>query len=237
MAMNGNADFKGKLSVIMPVYNEAKTVEEIVRNVKAVEVVKEIIIVDDGSNDGTTDIISQLPYDNIKKLYHPKNLGKGAAIRTAIPHVTGDVVVIQDADLEYDPEEYLDLIQPIAGGFADAVFGSRLSGGKPQRVFMFWHLIGNRFLNLLTNILFNTTLSDMETCYKMIRADILKDIPLRSDSFSIEAEITAKLLKRKLKIYEIPISYYGRTYGEGKKINWKHGFGAMWTLIRYRIMG
>ncbi|MBW2066401.1 MAG: glycosyltransferase family 2 protein [Deltaproteobacteria bacterium] len=235
--MDGNNDFKGKLSVIMPVYNEAKTVAEVVRNVEAVDLVKEVIIVDDGSVDGTRDIIAQLPYENIKKLYHPKNLGKGAAIRTAIPHITGDVVVIQDADLEYDPHEYFDLIQPIANGFADAVFGSRLSGGKPQRVFMFWHLVGNRFLNLLTNILFNTTLSDMETCYKMMRADILRDIPLRSNNFDIEAEITAKLLKRDLKIYEIPISYYGRAYGEGKKINWKHGFGAMWTLFRYRIRG
>ncbi|MBW1998356.1 MAG: glycosyltransferase family 2 protein [Deltaproteobacteria bacterium] len=230
-----NYDFSGKLSVIMPVYNEAGTLLEIIRRVEAVELEKEIIIVDDGSTDGTTDIIERLPHGNIKRIYHRDNLGKGAAIRTAIPHVTGDVVVFQDADLEYDPREYLELIQPIADGFADAVFGSRLSGGRPQRVFMFWHLIGNRFLNLLTNILFNTTLSDMETCYKMMRTEILKGIPLKSDTFNIEPEITAKLLKRKLRIYEMPISYYGRTYGEGKKINWKHGIGAMWSLFRYRI--
>lgn len=233
--MAGNYNFQGKLSVIVPVYNEAGTLSEIVGKVEAVELEKEIIIVDDGSTDGTRDVVAQLPYDNVKKLYHDKNRGKGAAIRTAIPHVTGDIVVFQDADLEYDPKEYLDLIQPIAEGFADAVFGSRLSGGRPQRVFMFWHLIGNRFLNLLTNILFNTTLSDMETCYKMIKAEILKDIPLRSNAFNIEPEITAKLLKRKLRIYEMPISYYGRTYGEGKKISWRHGIGAMWSLFRYRI--
>lgn len=227
--------FKGRLSVIMPVYNEADTITEIVKKVEEVELDKEIIIVDDGSTDGTRDIIRQLPYDNVKKIYHHENLGKGAAIRTAIPHVTGDIVVFQDADLEYDPREYLELIQPIADGFADAVFGSRLSGGRPQRVFMFWHLIGNRFLNLITNILFNTTLSDMETCYKMVKAEVLKGIPLRSNKFNIEPEITAKLLRRKLRIYEMPISYYGRTYHEGKKITWKHGISAMWSLFRFRL--
>jgi len=224
-----------KLSVIIPVYNEAATIVEIVKKVQAVELEKEIIIVDDGSTDGTKEIIEQLPDKNITKIYHQKNRGKGAAIRTAIPHARGDVVVFQDADLEYDPREYVNLIQPIRDGVADVVYGSRLSGGRPQRVFMFWHLAGNRFLSLLTNILFNTTLTDIETCYKMLRSDILKEIPLKCSKFSIEPEITAKILKRKLRVYEIPISYYGRTYEEGKKINWKHGFAAIWTLLRFRF--
>ena len=224
-----------KLSVIIPVYNEAATIAEIVARVQAVEVDKEIIIVDDGSNDGTRDIVEGLQGENIKKVYHRKNKGKGAAIRSAIPRTSGDVIVFQDADLEYDPEEFVNLMQPFKSGVADAVYGSRLSGGRPQRVFMFWHLVGNRFLNLLTNVLFNTTLTDMETCYKMIKSDILKEIPLKSDTFTIEPEITAKILKRKLRVYEIPISYYGRTYEEGKKINWKHGFTAVWALLRFRL--
>ncbi len=225
----------GKLSVIVPVYNEAATIKEIIKRIQAVELNKEIIVVDDGSDDGTRQIIERLPDANIKKVFHENNRGKGAAVRSAIPHASGDVIVIQDADLEYDPKEYVHLIGPIREGVADAVYGSRLSGGKPQRVFMFWHLVGNRMLNLMTNILFNTTLTDMETCYKMIRADILKEIPLRSDKFNIEPEITAKILKRRLRVYEIPISYYGRTYDEGKKINWRHGFAAIWALLRYRF--
>lgn len=224
-----------KLSVIIPVYNEVQTIAEIVSKVEAVVLEKEIIIVDDCSTDGTREIMRQIPDNNVKKIYHEKNQGKGAAIRTAIPHLTGDVVVFQDADLEYDPNEYLDLIKPIQSGAADAVYGSRLSGGRPQRVFMFWHLAGNRLLNLITNLLFNTTLTDMETCYKMIKSDVLKEIPLKSNKFNIEPEITAKLLRRKLRLYEIPISYYGRTYDEGKKINWTHGFVAIWTLIRYKF--
>jgi glycosyltransferase involved in cell wall biosynthesis len=163
------------------------------------------------------------------------NRGKGAALRAAIPRITGDIAVIQDADLEYDPADVLVLIEPIQHGLADVVFGSRLSGGRPQRAYLFWHMVGNRFLSLVTGLLFNTTLSDMETGYKAFRVDVLRSLDLRADDFSIEPEITAKICKRKLRIYEVPISYYGRSYDEGKKITWRDGFKALWMLFRVRL--
>lgn len=197
---------------------------------------KEIIIVDDGSDDGTIEKLASIQDDIVKVLYHTKNLGKGAALRTAFEHVSGDIVAIQDADLEYDPRELNELVEPIVRGDADVVYGSRLSGGKLQRVYLFWHKVGNIFLTLITNILFNTTLTDIETCYKVFRSNLLKELNLKSNDFTIEAEITAKLLKKKLRIFEMPISYYGRTYAEGKKISWRHGFSALFALVKYRLM-
>ncbi len=225
------------LSVVMPVYNEKNTIHMIIDKVLSLGMVKELIIVDDGSTDGTVEILKNTKFDDrVKVLFHEKNMGKGAAIRTAFKNVSGDIVAIQDADLEYDPNEFIEMIKPINAGVADVVYGSRLSGGKPQRVYMFWHRVGNGFLTFLTNILFNSTLSDMETCYKMFRKSVIKDIKIRSNDFSMEPELTAKILKNKsLRVYEIPISYYGRSYAEGKKISWKHGFGAIITLLRYRI--
>ena len=164
-------------------------------------------------------------------------MGKGAALRTGFSYTTKDVVVIQDADLEYDPNEFKEMIKPISDGLADVVYGSRLSGGKPQRVYMFWHRVGNDFLSFITNFLYNSTISDMETCYKMFRKEIIDNIKIKSNDFSVEPELTAKILKNKrLRVYEVPISYYGRTYAEGKKISWKHGFGALWALLKYRFL-
>lgn len=225
------------LSVIMPVYNEKQTILKIVEEVLNLEILKELIIVDDASTDGTCEILKERDFgDKVKKIFHDKNMGKGSAVRDAIKEVSGEVVVIQDADLEYDPKEIIELTKPIKKGVADAVYGSRLWGGKPQRVHMFWHLLGNRFLTFVADILYNSTLTDIETCYKVIRTDVLKQIQIKSDSFSIEPEITAKILKKKLRIYEMPISYYGRTYEEGKKITWRDGFSALWTLLKYRFI-
>jgi glycosyltransferase involved in cell wall biosynthesis len=224
-----------KLSIVMPVYNERQTIEEILLQVKALDIEKEIIVVDDCSTDGTRDWLREQDGQGIRVFLHERNLGKGAALRTGFSEVTGDVAVPQDADLEYDPQDLLRLLVPIKRGVADAVYGSRLIGGAPQRVHLFWHRVGNNFLSFLTNLMYNSTLSDMETCYKMIRVEILRDLNLSSDGFSIEPEITAKILKKKLRVYEMPIAYYGRTYEEGKKINWKHGFGAIWTLLKYRF--
>jgi glycosyltransferase involved in cell wall biosynthesis len=189
------------------------------------------VVVDDGSTDATAEIAEA---KGALVIRHP-NRGKGAAIRAAIPHADGEIAVIQDADMEYDPADVPELIEPIERGVADVVFGSRLSGGRPQRAYLFWHLVGNRFLSLLTNVLFNTTLSDMETGYKAFRTDVLRSLDLREDSFGIEPEITGQLCKRKLRIYELPISYYGRTYDEGKKITWRDGFRAVWVLFRVRL--
>jgi len=226
------------LSVVIPVYNEKNTVLKIIEKVLKLDVVKEIIIVDDCSTDGTMELLKNAKFDNrIKLLFHEKNMGKGAALRTGFKNITGDVAVIQDADLEYDPNEFIEMIKPIQEGVADVVYGSRLTGGKPQRVHLFWHRAGNDFLTFLTNLLYNTTLSDMETCYKMFRRDVISSISIKSDDFSVEPELTAKILKNKnLKIYEMPISYYGRNYSEGKKINWTHGFGALWALLKYRFI-
>jgi len=226
------------LSVVMPVYNEKSTVLKIIDKVLKLDIVKELIVVDDCSTDGTRELLKSTKFDvRVKLLLHDKNMGKGAAIRTGFKNVSQDVAVIQDADLEYDPDELNDMIKPIADGVADVVYGSRLSGGKPQRVHLFWHRVGNDFLTFLTNLLYNTTLSDMETCYKMFKKEVIANINIRSDDFSVEPELTAKVLKNKnLRIYEMPISYYGRNYAEGKKINWTHGFGALWALLKYRFV-
>jgi glycosyltransferase involved in cell wall biosynthesis len=225
------------LSVVMPVYNERETVLAIIGKVLRLEIVRELVIVDDGSDDGTGELLRSTAFDGrVRIFFHDRNRGKGAALRTAFQMVTGAVVAIQDADLEYDPAEFNEMIRPIQDGVADVVFGSRLSGGKPQRVYMFWHRVGNGFLTFLTNLLYNTTLTDMETCYKMFRSEVIRQIHIRSDDFSVEPEITAKIFKnRRLRVYEMPISYYGRTYEEGKKISWKHGIGAVVALIRYRF--
>lgn len=224
-----------RISFIVPVHNEAATIEEVLSRVHSLHVDKQVIVVDDGSTDATPDLLA--PWagrDGVLVLRRPHR-GKGAAIRAAIPHVDGDVAVIQDADMEYDPADVPSLVEPIERGVADVVFGSRLSGGRPQRAFAFWHLVGNRFLSLLANVLFNTTLSDVETGYKAFRADVLRSLDLRSDDFAIEVEITAKVCRRKLRVYELPIAYYGRTYDEGKKITWRDGFKAIWVLVRLRL--
>ncbi|OHB90679.1 MAG: glycosyl transferase [Planctomycetes bacterium RIFCSPHIGHO2_02_FULL_40_12] len=223
-----------KLSIVIPVYNEKNTIDEIIRRVQSVEFEKEIIIVDDCSNDGTRDRINKISGNNIKKLFHEKNKGKGAALRTGFQHVSGDIVIIQDADLEYNPKEYSNLIEPILDGRADAVYGSRFLGG-PHRVLFFWHYVGNKILTTLSNMLTNLTLTDMETCYKVFKADIIKNINIRSNRFGFEPEITAKLAKRKCVIYELPVSYSGRDYTEGKKIGWKDGVVALYSILRYNL--
>ena len=225
------------LSVVIPVYNERETVLKILEKVLKLDFVAEIILVDDGSSDGTRELLRQETLDGrVKLFFHDRNRGKGAALRTGFGHVTAEVVAIQDADLEYDPNEFTEMIKPIWEGVADVVYGSRLTGGKPQRVHLFWHRIGNGFLTFLTDLLYNTTLSDMETCYKMFRKEVLENIRIESDDFSVEPELTAKICKNKQwRIYEMPISYYGRSYAEGKKISWRHGFSALWTLLKYRF--
>ncbi|MHB9097113.1 MAG: glycosyltransferase family 2 protein [Syntrophales bacterium] len=225
------------LSVVIPVYNERATVLAIMEKVLKLDFIREIIVVDDGSTDGTREILNRvLPDDRVKVFFHDRNRGKGAALRTGFGHVTGEIVAIQDADLEYDPNEFVEMIKPIIEGVADVVYGSRLSGGKPQRVHLFWHRMGNGFLTFLTDLLYNTTLSDMETCYKMFRKSVIDTIRIDSDDFSVEPELTAKICKNKQwRVYELPISYYGRSYAEGKKISWRHGFSALWTLLKYRF--
>lgn len=225
------------LSLVMPVFNEKDTILKIIDKVLGLDITKELIVVDDGSADGTREILKKAKFDDrVKVFYHDKNMGKGAALRTGFGKVAGDVVAVQDADLEYDPNEFIEMIKPIREGVADVVYGSRLSGGRPQRVYLFWHKVGNNFLTFLTNFLYNSTLSDMETCYKMFRKNVIDNIAIRSNDFSVEPELTAKILKnKKLRIYEIPISYYGRSYAEGKKISWRHGFGAIWALLKYRF--
>lgn len=225
------------LTVVMPVYNEKDTLLEIVKKVLELDILKELVIVDDGSTDGTRDILEKTQFGpKVKKVFHDKNMGKGAALKTGFDMATSDIVTIQDADLEYDPQELRELIDPIRKGIADVVYGSRLRGGKPQRVHMFWHKVGNNLITLTANFLYNSTLSDIETCYKAFKKDVIKNITIRSKGFSVEPEITAKICKKKnLRIYEIPISYYGRTYQEGKKITWRHGFGAIWALLKYKF--
>jgi glycosyltransferase involved in cell wall biosynthesis len=224
-----------RVSFIVPVYNEEATLEQLLARVHELPLDKQVVVVDDGSTDRSGEIAERWARDNGVVLVRQENAGKGAAVRAGIARVDGDIVVIQDADLEYDPVEVPALIEPIERGAADVVFGSRLSGGKPQRAYLFWHLVGNRFLSLLTNVLYNTTLSDMETGYKAFRVDVLRSLDLREDDFAIEPEITAKVCKRKLRIYELPISYYGRSYAEGKKITWRDGFKAVWVLLRVRL--
>lgn len=223
------------LTVIMPVYNEMQTIEEITKRVLAVTVNKELVIVDDGSRDGTREWLQnwQKP-ENVRIHFHKKNGGKGSALQTGIKHAKGDVIIFQDADLEYNPEEYPRLIEPIRKGNADVVYGSRFKG--EHRAFMFHHYVGNKFLTLTTNLLYNTCLTDMETCYKMFRREVLEGVPIRSRRFDVEPEITAKIHKRGYKVYEVPISYSGRDFDEGKKITWRDGFVALWTLIKYRFV-
>ena len=227
-----------RVSFLVPAYNEASTIVELLDRVSDLELDKQIVVVDDGSTDGTGDLVERWRdgRDGVV-LVRKENRGKGSAVRAAIPHVEGDIAVIQDADLEYDPADVPALIEPIERGLADVVFGSRLSGGRPQRAYLFWHLLGNRFLSLLTNVLFNTTLSDMETGYKAFRVEVLRSLDLHQDDFGIEPEITAKVCKRKLRVYELPIAYYGRTYAEGKKITWRDGFKAIRVLLGVRLFG
>jgi glycosyltransferase involved in cell wall biosynthesis len=225
-----------RVSFVIAAFNEAPTIREVLERVDALDLDKQIVVVDDGSSDGTAELVSGWKGDRDDVLLlRQANRGKGAAVRAAIPHVSGEITVIQDADMEYDPVDVPALIEPIERGAGDVVFGSRLTGGRPQRAYLFWHLVGNRFLSLLVNVLFNTTLSDMETGYKAFRTDVLRALDLREDDFAIEPEITAKVCKRRLRLYEVPIAYYGRTYEEGKKITWRDGFKAVWVLVRVRL--
>jgi glycosyltransferase involved in cell wall biosynthesis len=225
-----------KLSIIVPVFNERNTVVEVVRRMRAVElpVDREIVLVDDGSDDGTRAVLPQLGDSTVRVVLHPANKGKGAAVRTALETITGDLVIIQDADLEYDPEDWPKLLAPVLKGRAQVVYGSRFTGERRNMLFLHW--LGNRFLSLVTNVLYNTTLSDMETCYKLFDRRVLEDIDLRADRFEFEPEITAKVLRQKIRIYEVPISYAGREPEEGKKITWRDGFSALWTLVKYRFV-
>ena len=224
-----------KLSVVIPCYNERPTIEQILHNVRVCAPASEILVVDDGSTDGTREVLRALPDEpNRKIIFHEKNGGKGSALRTGIAAATGDIILIQDADLEYDPRDYPHLLQPIEEGKAEVVYGSRFLGG-PRKAMMFWHMVANMLLTLMTNLLYDTILSDMETGYKVFKAEVLKGVPLRSRRFDIEPEITAKILKRKHRIYEVPISFNPREYAEGKKIGWWDAFEAMWALIKYRF--
>jgi glycosyltransferase involved in cell wall biosynthesis len=232
------------LSVLIPVYNEEGTLDEIVRRVRAVPMAKEIILVDDGSSDGSRDILRRLdeestrtadPCNAVRVFLHAQNQGKGAAVKTALGHVAGDVIIVQDADLEYDPSDYPVLLEPITSGRADVVFGTRFAGGGAHRVLFFWHSLANRLLTTVSNMLTNLNLSDMEVGYKVFRADALKGLELKSKRFGFEPEITMKLAKRGCRFYEVPISYHGRTYEEGKKITWKDGVAALYSIIRYRL--
>lgn len=225
-----------KLSVVIPVYDEKDTVLESLRRVQAADVgfEKEIIIVDDGSTDGTRAILETIKAENVRVLFHEKNRGKGAALKTGFAEAKGDIILIQDSDLEYDPREYPKLLEPILDGRADAVYGSRFLGG-PHRVLFFWHYVGNRLLTTLSNMFSNLNLTDMETCYKVFKRDVLEKITLKSRRFGFEPEITLKLAKHKARIYEIPISYSGRDYSEGKKIGWKDGLAAIYHIIRFRF--
>lgn len=223
-----------RLSVVIPVYNEKDTILEVVCRVNRVPLEKEIIIVDDCSTDGTREVLQNFSHNNVKIFFHERNQGKGAALRTGFRQVQGDIVIIQDADLEYNPDEYPHIIAPIRDGHADAVFGSRFLGG-PHRVHLFWHYVGNTFLTTLSNMFTNINLTDMETCYKAFKASLLKEFTIESNRFGIEPELTAKLARLKCRIYEVPISYCGRDYAEGKKINWKDGLAAIYWILYYNL--
>ncbi len=226
-----------KLSIVVPVFNERNTLVEILRRMRAVElpdgIEREIIVVDDGSSDGTRDVLNQLGDSTVRVVMHEVNRGKGAALRTGFAHATGEYVLVQDADLEYDPEDWPRMLSPVLRGKARVVYGSRFTGERRNMLLLHW--IGNRFLSMTTNVLYNTTLSDMETCYKLIERDLVDGMKLHSNRFDIEPEITAKILKRGIRIYEVPISYSGREFDEGKKITWRDGFSALWTLVKYRF--
>ena len=228
-----------KLSIVIPVYNEAATKTKIVELVRAVDVgmEKELLLVDDCSRDGTGDVLRGMAAKgtDLKVLFHEVNLGKGAALKTGFSAATGDIVLIQDADLEYDPKEYPRLLQPILDGRADVVFGSRFLGGGAHRVVFYWHYLGNKFLTTLSNMTTNLNLTDMEVCYKVFKREVIQSIPLKENRFGFEVEITAKVARRKLKVYEVPISYYGRDYSEGKKIGWKDGFSALRCIAKYAL--
>jgi len=224
-----------RLSVIIPAYNEAATIAEILKQVRAVGLASEIIVVEDGSTDGTREILkAEETAPSTTVLYHDRNRGKGTAVRAGLERATGDIILLQDADLEYDPRDYPSMIRPIEEGRVKVVYGSRFLG--PRKAMLFWHMLGNKTLTLITNVLYNTILSDMETGYKAFHADLIKSIPLKSRRFEVEPEITAKVLKRGHRIFEVPISYYGREYSEGKKITWREGPKAIWTLIKYRFV-
>ena len=226
------------LSVIMPCYNEARTIEKIVELVqRSPYPEKELILVDDSSTDGSTEIIREkIEPRGIRAIYHERNRGKGAAVRSGIAVATGDIIIVQDADLEYDPAEYPQVIQPILDGRADVVFGSRFMGGQPHRVLYFWHMVGNKFLTAFSNMLTNVNLTDMASCYKAFRREVILGIDLEEDGFGFDPEITAKVAKRRCRIYEVGISYYGRTYGEGKKIGWRDGLWVLWCIIKYNLL-
>ncbi|MGH7475349.1 MAG: glycosyltransferase family 2 protein [Longimicrobiales bacterium] len=227
-----------RLSLLMPVYNEERTLRLAVERVRAVPLHIEIVCVDDGSSDGSRQLLAELEAEGLvdQVVLHEQNRGKGSAIQTAIQHARGDVMVIQDADLEYDPQELPALLEPILKGQADAVFGSRFLGG-PHRVLYFWHSVGNALLTLLSNMLTDLNLTDMETCYKMVRADLMRSLPITSRRFGIEPELTARLAQSRARVYELPISYHGRTYAEGKKISWRDGAAAFWHIVRFNLMG
>jgi len=226
-----------KLSVVIPVYNERSTLRSVVERVLAVPLDLEVLCVDDGSRDGSPEILSELQsqYRQVQVFLQPRNLGKGAALRRGIQEATGDFVVIQDADLEYDPADYSLLLEPLIQGKADVVYGSRFLGAAPHRVLYFWHSVGNWFLTLLSNILTNLNMTDMETCYKVFRREVIQSIPLEEDRFGFEPEITMKIAKRRLRVFEVGISYWGRTYQEGKKIGWKDGMRALWCMVKYFV--
>jgi glycosyltransferase involved in cell wall biosynthesis len=227
-----------KLSVVVPCYNERETIHQIVAAISAIPIEKEIVIVDDCSKDGTRDELAKLATQpGIRVVYHEVNQGKGAALRTGFQSASGDIVIIQDADLEYDPREYPKLMQPILEGRADVVYGSRFAGGESHRVLYFWHSMGNKFLTLLSNIFSDLNLTDMETCYKVFRREVLQQITVEENRFGFEPEITAKVAKLRCRVYEVGISYAGRTYDEGKKIGWKDGVRAVWCIVKYNMRG
>ena len=235
--MKSNTEFLSnfRLSILMPAYNEKATLKEAIDSALDSPYNKEIIVVDDGSTDGTWEILQNFNHPDVVKVFHKKNFGKGRAIRSGLSRASGDIILIQDADLEYDPADYPNLLGPILIGKADVVYGSRFAGHGAHRVLYFWHYIGNKFLTLLSNVFTNLNLTDMECCYKAFTRAAVADIDLKEDRFGFEPEITAKMAKKRLRIYEVPISYYGRSYEEGKKINWKDGLWALWCVIKYNI--